>query len=150
MKYPILYRISSGLLAAGFVGHTFGGMLKTARRGPEAGPEADRVMSQMRAVHFTWRGANSNWFDWWMGNGLSVSSLLLLAIVVLWDLGGEESGRRMPPSVAWGAFTSLALLTVFGFQYFGTRIGAAFAVTALLTGSAVVMSTFGARAHRTP
>ena len=150
MRYPILYRISSGLLTAGFLGHTFGGMLKTAHRGPEAGPDADRVMSQMRAVHFTWRGTDSNWFDWWMGNGLSVSSLLLLAIVVLWALGGEKSGRQMPLSVAWAAFASLALLTVFGFGYFGARIGSAFALTAVLTGGAVVLSTIAARTRQTP
>jgi len=38
----MLYRISAGLLLLATLGHTFGGMLGTARRGPRAGAEADR------------------------------------------------------------------------------------------------------------
>src|SRR6266446_2093966 len=40
----MLYRICAGLLLLAAVGHTLGGMLGTARRGPKAGPEADDVV----------------------------------------------------------------------------------------------------------
>src|SRR5262245_15764047 len=91
---PILYRVGAGLLALATAGHTLGGMLGTARRGPQAGPEADAVMARMQAVHFNWHGADSTWFGWLMGNGLSVSALLLSAIVVLWVLGGDDPARH--------------------------------------------------------
>ena len=140
MRHLIIYRISAVLLAiGGGLGHTVGGMLGTASRGPQAGPEADLVMSQMRAVHFLWRGANSDWFDWWMGNGLSVSALLLPVVVVLWVLG--RKGRQVPLPIAWATFIGLTLLATIGFVYFGSRIGAVFALVALLTGTAVVLDT---------
>jgi hypothetical protein len=139
MTYPILYRIAACLLGFGALGHTLGGMLRTARRGPEAGPEADRVMAEMRAVRFTWRGADSSWFDWWMGNGLGVSALLLLPIVVLWVLGGDPAGRPLPPAIAWTTCASIGLLAAAGFRWFGARIGAAFALVALLAVAATVL-----------
>jgi hypothetical protein len=56
MTTMILYRAAAVLLALGALGHTFGGMLGTARKGP--GAEADRVFAEMKAVRFNWRGAN--------------------------------------------------------------------------------------------
>jgi hypothetical protein len=138
----ILYRVSACLLLLGALGHTLGGMLGTARRGPQAGAQADEVLSAMRSVQFTWRGARSTWFAWWMGNGLGVTALLLLAIVVLWVLGGQDPAQRQASlPIAWAAFVSLTSLAILGFKYFGTRIGAVFGVIALLTGVAVSLST---------
>jgi|SRR5579883_530333 len=136
--HRVLYRIGAVLLAMGTLGHTIGGMLITGQRGPGAGPEADGVMARMRAVHFAWRGADSTWFDWWMGNGLGVSSLLLLAIAVLWSLGARD--RRPPVAIAWAAFVSIGLLSVCGYRYFGGRIGSVFGLIALLTGIATALS----------
>jgi hypothetical protein len=139
MSYFTLHRIAAYLLALGTLGHTLGGMGKTARRGPEAGPEADAVLATMRSLHFRWQGADCTWYGFWMGNGLAVSALLLLAVTVLWVLGGLQPGvRRAVLAVAWAAFGSLALLCVLGFQYFTPRIGTAFGVTALLAGVAAL------------
>jgi hypothetical protein len=146
VTYPILYRISACLLALGALGHTLGGMLGTARRGPQAGPEADEVMARMKAVRFTWRGADSTWYAWWMGNGLGVSALLVLPIVVLWCLGGDGAARRIPLPIAWSAFASVALLSGFGFKYFGKRIGSVFGLIAVLTGIAAALSTLAGSA----
>lgn len=37
------------------------------------------------------RGAECTWYDFWMGNSLDVSALIILAIAVLWVLGGAGS-----------------------------------------------------------
>jgi hypothetical protein len=142
LGYHTLYRVSAALLLVAGLGHTFGGMLGTARRGPAVGSEAAQVFSAMKSVHFVWRGADCTWFGFWLGNGLSVSALMLLAIVVLWVLGGLGLGlQRATMPIAWTALLSLLLLSTLGFKYFGARVGAAFGLVALLTGIAVIMST---------
>ena len=130
MSYLILYRISAGLLALGCLGHTLGGMLRTSRRGPQAGPQADEVLAAMKSVHFNWRGADSTWYAFWMGNGLGVSALLLIA-----------THQQVTLPIAWATFVSLASLAALGFKYFPARIGAVFAVIALLTGIGAALST---------
>jgi hypothetical protein len=141
MSAFILYRIAAALLALGFLGHTLGGMLGTAKKGPGAGPEADKVLASMKEVHFTWRGSDCTWYDFWMGNGLGVSALIILPIALLWILGGAGSSsiQQLKP-IAWAAFASLAILAAVGFTYFPMRIGAVFALIALLTGVANVLT----------
>lgn len=137
-----LYRIAAALLTLGFLGHTLGGMFGTARKGPGAGPEADQVLASMKAVRFKWRGADCTWYGFWMGNGLGVSALIILAIAVLWVLGGAGSSdiQTLRP-IAWAAFASLALLAALGFVYFPKRIGLVFALIALLTGVANILTS---------
>lgn len=137
MEYLNLYRISSYLLMLGLLGHTLGGMLGTAKRGAGAGPAADEVFSKMKSVDFDWRGGKCTWFGFWLGNGLGVSALLVLAITVLFTLGGLTSDQLqsvMP--IAWAAFFSLVALSVLGFKYFVSRIGIVFGLIAVLTGIA--------------
>jgi hypothetical protein len=137
MSAFILYRLAAALLTLGFLGHTLGGMIGTAKKGPGAGPEADQVLASMKAVHFKWRGADCTWYGFWMGNGLGVSALIILAIAVLWFLGGAgSSGFQALKPIAWAAFVSLSLLAAVGFMYFPLRIGVVFALIALLTGVA--------------
>lgn len=141
MNAFILYRIAAVLLTLGFLGHTLGGMIGTAKKGPGAGPEADQVLTSMKSVHFTWRGADCTWYNFWMGNGLGVSTLIILAIVVLWVLGGPvTAGVQALRPIAWGAFVSLGALAAVGFVYFPMRIGVVFALIALLTGIANVLT----------
>lgn len=141
MLITTVYRVAAGLLLLGTVGHTFGGLLGTARGG-RSGESGDQVLAQMKSVHFMWRGTDSTWYNFWMGNGLGVSALLLLAIVVLWTLGGlGADARRATLPIAWTALVSLILLTVCGFRYFSPVVGGAFGLVALLAGIAVVLST---------
>ncbi len=141
MSAFLLYRIAAGLLTLGFLGHTLGGMIGTAKKGPGAGPEADQVLASMKAVHFNWRGADCTWYDFWMGNGLGVSALIILAIAVLWVLGDAGSaGVQALKPIAWAAFASLSVLAAVGFIYFPVRIGVVFALIALLTGVANVIA----------
>jgi hypothetical protein len=135
-----LYHVATVLLTLALLGHTLGGMITTARLGPRAGAPADEVLAQMRSVQFTWRGANSSWYAWWLGNGLGVSCLLVLAIAVLWFLGGlAPEQRHAAQPLAWAAFASLMLLGLTGIKYFGARIGGIFTLIALLTGVAACM-----------
>jgi hypothetical protein len=105
VKYFNLYHISAYLLILGTLGHTFGGMVGTLRKGRQSGVEADEVFAKMKSVHFKWNGADCTWFGFWLGNGLSVSALLLLAITVLWVLGGLPPYRSDPAVLGWGAQT---------------------------------------------
>ena len=136
----ILYRSAAILLALGTLGHTLGGMLGVARKGPQSGPEADRVLADMKAVRFDWRGANCSWYGFWMGNGLGVSALLIPVIVGLWMLGGATpgaAGQWLP--LAWSLSLCLALLAVIGVKYFAVRVGAVFGVVAGLSAAGAVL-----------
>ena len=135
----MLYRICAALLLLATLGHTFGGMLGTARRGPRAGPEADRVFADMKSVRFRWQGAETTWFGFWLGNGLVVSAAFLVPIVALWVLGGLDATQRHASlPIAWAVFASLALTSLLGFKYFGPRAGVGFGVIAILTAIAVL------------
>ena len=136
----MLYKICAGLLLLATLGHTFGGMLGTARQGPKAGPEADQVFAAMKSVRFRWQGANTTWFAFWLGNGLCVSAALLVAIVALWVLGGLDATQRQATlPIAWAACASLALTSLLGFKYFGPRAGVGFGAIAILTVIATLM-----------
>src|SRR6266568_2212549 len=134
----MLYRICAGLLLLATIGHTLGGMLGTARRGPMAGPEADRVFDAMKSVQFRWQGADTTWFKFWLGNGLCVSALFLPAIVALWVLGGlDPTVRQATLPIAVGTLVGIALTSLLGFKYFGPRAGIGFGVITILIGIAI-------------
>lgn len=137
MTHAILYNISAALLFLGFLGHTLGGMFRTAKYGVESGAEADEVFKMMKNVEFNWRGTNCTWFNFWMGNGLGVSALLILAIVVLYTVAGltTDQAKTILP-IIWAIFLSLSLLSFLGFKYFLPRIGIVFGLIALLVGIA--------------
>jgi len=137
----MLYRICAGLLLLATLGHTFGGMLGTARRGPRAGAEADRVFADMKSVRFKWQGADTTWFDFWLGNGLCVSAALFVPIVMLWVLGGlDATERRAMLPIAWAVVASMALTSLLGFKYFGSRPGVGFGVIAILAAIGIFVS----------
>src|SRR6266571_1032015 len=137
----MLYRISAALLLLATLGHTFGGMLGTARRGPRAGADADRVFGEMKSVLFQWQGADTTWFKFWLGNGLCVSALFLPAIVALWVLGGlgglDQTVRQATLPIAVGTLVGIALTSLLGFKYFGPRAGVGFGVITILIGIAI-------------
>ena len=134
----MLYRISAALLLLATLGHTLGGMLGTARRGPRAGADADRVFGEMKSVLFQWQGADTTWFKFWLGNGLCVSALFLPAIVALWVLGGLDSTvRQATLPIAVATLVGIALTSLLGFKYFGPRAGIGFGVITILIGIAI-------------
>jgi hypothetical protein len=134
-----LYRASGLLLLVGTLGHTLGGMLGTARKGPQAGPAADEVLAQMRAVHFTWFGVDCTWFNFWMGNGLCCSSLLAMAVVTLWVLGGRgASERRALSAIAWALSACFVAVGALSVVYFTPGIAATFGLIGVLIGIAAL------------
>lgn len=142
----MLYRICAALLLLAAVGHTFGGMLGTARRGPRAGPEADRVLADMKSVHFTWSGTDTTWYGFWLGLGLCVTAAWLVPIVALWVMGGFDPLilQATPIRViAWTICASMALTSWLGFKYFGSRPGVGFGLVAVLTAVANVLAARG-------
>ena len=136
----MLFRISAALLFLASVGHTFGGMLGTARSGPKAGAEADRVFAEMKSVQFRWQGADTTWFGFWLGNGLCVTAFMIPAIVTLWVLGGLDVRPWGATTIAWGVFVGLALTSLLGFKYFGPRAGVGFGAIAVLTAIAILVA----------
>jgi hypothetical protein len=144
MTTTILYRTAAVLLALGTLGHTFGGMLATARKGRQAGEEADRVFIEMKAVRFHWRGADCTWYGFWMGNGLGVSALLLPVIVALWTLSGTAAAAAGPLlPLAFTIAGCLVLLAVIGLRYFAVQVGAVFGVVAALSAAGAVLLAAG-------
>src|SRR5213078_4230478 len=137
----MLYRISAGLLLLATLGHTFGGMLGTARRGPRAGAEADRVFAEMKSVYFTWQGADTTWFRFWLGNGLCVSAAFLVPIVVLWVLGALDptQAHAMLP-IRWAVFISLALTSFLVFDHFAHSEEIGFCLVAVLSVSGLFVA----------
>jgi hypothetical protein len=141
-KFFNLYRVAAYILALAILGHTLGGMLGTAQRGPDAGPDADAVLATMKSVHFTWHGSDCTWYGFWLGNGLALSAVLVLAWVVLWVLGGmPPSERRTILPLARAATASLLMLAALGFVYFGAVPGGSFGLAALLASAASIRST---------
>jgi hypothetical protein len=145
MATLILFRAAAVLLALGTLGHTLGGMLGTARKGPEAGAEADRVLAEMKGVRFQWRGGDCTWFGFWMGNGLGVSALLVLAVSTLWILGSAVPGQAGPLlSLASIVTAVLGILAALGVRYFAPRVGAVFGLVAALSLAGTVLLAIGA------
>jgi hypothetical protein len=139
----MLYRICAGLLLLATLGHTFGGMLGTARRGPRAGPEAERVFADMKSVRFTWQGTGTTWYGFWLGLGLCTTAAWIVPIVVLWVIGGLDALilQTTPIRViAWSICASMALTSWLGFKYFGPRPGVGFGLVAVLTAIANVLA----------
>lgn len=130
---PLFYA-AAALLSLGAVGHTVGGMFGIARKGAEAGPEADRVFADMKSVRFVWQGTDSSWFDFWMGNGLSVLALLVLPITALFLLGGAKPAEyaTVVPFALCTAI-SLALVAAVSARHFGPKVAGVFALVAALT-----------------
>lgn len=71
-------------------------MLGTAKNGVKSGQEADEVFAKMKSVNFNWRGGICTWFNFWPGNGLGVSALLIVTITVLFTLGGMTPVQLKP------------------------------------------------------
>src|SRR5882762_7008701 len=79
MKASIFYRIAAVLLLLFEAGHTSGF--------PWSDPQWGVDLGSMRSTHFDILGSSRTYWDFYVGFGLSVSVLLLLAVVLAWQLG---------------------------------------------------------------
>jgi hypothetical protein len=109
------FRVASGLLVVFCVMHTLGGMLAQK----SLGADSDAVFSAMKRVHFGFNGADSTWYGFWFGFGLTVSAFLLLSAVMAWifERIPRESWHHVS-IVAWALIVSHAINTVLAWKYF--------------------------------
>lgn len=77
MKHFTLFRIAAYLTLLFCAAHTAGGMLAQK----SLGPASDAVFAAMKSTHFEFNGADSTWYGFWFGFGLTVSAFLVLVAV---------------------------------------------------------------------
>ena len=111
MKASMFYRIAAVLLVLFDVGHTSGF--------PWSDPKWGVDLGSMQLTHFYIMGFNRTYWDFYVGFGLFVSVLLLLAVVLAWQLGGlpPESLARMR-GTAWAFALCFIAVTVLSWKYF--------------------------------
>src|SRR5437879_6477616 len=103
MKKITSYRVAACLLVVYCAGHTFGGMLLPK----SMGADADAVFASMKAVHFTFNGADCTYYGMWFGFGLMASVFQLLSAVTAWTLGNVNPKHWPSVSpIAWALFAS--------------------------------------------
>ena len=135
MKYLSPFRIASVLLVIFCALHTAGGMLSRA----SLGAASDAVFDSMQRVHFQFNGADSTWYGFWFGFGLTASIFLLLSAVIAWEL------ERVPLSLwprlrlmAWALVASHIANTVLAWKYFFAGPGVFGILITLLLGAGIL------------
>jgi hypothetical protein len=134
------FRVASVLLAIFCLMHTAGGMLAQK----SLGPESDAVFAAMKRVHFSFNGADSSWYGFWFGFGLTASVFLLLSAVIAWQLDHVPAAEwRHVSAIAWSLCASHVVHTVLAWKYFfagpgvfGIVISVLIAVGAVMKGRA--------------
>jgi hypothetical protein len=113
MKPSLLYRIASILLILFAIGHTLGFRQVHPKWG------VDSLIQSMKSVHFDVNGFERTYFDFFVGFGLFVTALMVLASVVAWQLGtlSAETLASMRIS-AWGFVLCFAVVTFLSWHYF--------------------------------
>jgi hypothetical protein len=115
MKHFTFFRIAAYLTLLFCTAHTAGGMLAQK----SLGPAADAVFAAMKSTHFDFNGADSTWYGFWFGFGLTVSAFLVLVAVVAFVLD------RVTPDVwpqvqvlAWALILAMTFNGVIAWRYF--------------------------------
>jgi hypothetical protein len=115
MKYLTPFRIAAYLLAVLFLGHTGGGMLAQK----SLGPASDAVFATMKAVHFSFNGADATWYGFWFGFGLTVSAYVLFSVIVAWQLDKIGPDRWSSVStIAWVFAATQFANAILSWKYF--------------------------------
>ena len=111
MRASVFYRIAAVLLLLLDAGHTLGF--------PWSDPAWAVDLSSMQSTHFRIMGFSRTYWDFYVGFGLTVSVLLLLAVAWAWQLGSlpPESLARMR-GTAWMFAIGFAAITVLDWKYF--------------------------------
>jgi hypothetical protein len=80
MKTPLLLRIASVISLLFAVGHSLGGLQRWSPVGENA------VLEAMTDVHFDTMGVRRSYLDFYMGLGWTISILMLMETILLWQL----------------------------------------------------------------
>jgi hypothetical protein len=100
----LLLRIASVISLLFTVGHTMGGLRKWSPMGDNA------VLKAMTDVRFDTMGANRSYLDFFMGFGWSISVLMLMQTILLWQLASlaRTDPARLRPTIAVIALATVA------------------------------------------
>jgi hypothetical protein len=113
MRASLLYRIASILLFLFAIGHTAG----FRQIDPKWG--LDPMIQSMRSIHFNASGSDRTYWDFFVGFGLFVTVLMLLASVMLWQLASLSpeilDNMRL---TTWGFVLCFAAVTYLSWRYF--------------------------------
>ena len=115
MKASLFYRIASILLLLFAVGHTLG----FRQIDPTWG--VDSLIQSMRSIHFNASGSDRTYWDFFVGFGLFVTVLMVLASIIAWQFGGlpTETLAAMRMS-AWAFVVCFAIVAYLSWRYFFT------------------------------
>ena len=104
MTTTLLLRIASVISLLFTVGHTMGGLRKWSPMGDNA------VLKAMTDVRFDTMGANRSYLDFFMGFGWSISVLMLMQTILLWQLASlaRTDPARLRPTIAVIALATVA------------------------------------------
>jgi hypothetical protein len=104
MTTTLLLRIAAVISLVFTAGHTLGGRQKWSPMGE------NEVLKAMTQVRFDVMGANRSYLDFFMGFGWSISVLMLLQTVLLWQLASlaRAEPARVRPMIAAFALATLA------------------------------------------
>ena len=109
MKPSTLLRVASIITLALFAGHSSGFPWT-----PDRSAGSDSLIGQMKSLHFDVMGFSRSYWDFYVGFGLTISVLLLLAVIILWKLASDAktTPRRTRPFIGMllAAFTAIAIL----------------------------------------
>ena len=113
MRPSLLYKIASILLILFAAGHTLGFRQVDPRWG------IDSLIRSMRSVHFNANGSERTYWDFYVGFGLFVTALMVLASLFAWQLGSLPAATlaRMRIS-AWGFVLCFAFAAFLSWHYF--------------------------------
>ena len=81
MKASTFYRAAAVLLLLFATGHTFSFSLVDPKWG------LDNILAQMRTIHFRIGNIERTYWDFYLGNGLTVGVLYFFSAVLAWQLG---------------------------------------------------------------
>ena len=93
MTTTLLLRIASVISLIFTAGHTMGGLRQWSPMGDNP------VLKSMTEVRFDTMGANRSYLDFFMGFGWSITVLMLMETILLWQLASlaqTEPGRVRP------------------------------------------------------
>lgn len=115
MKHFTLFRIAAYLTLLFCAAHTAGGMLAQK----SLGPAADAVFAAMKSTHFEFNGADSTWYGFWFGFGLTVSAFLVLVAVaaIVLDRVTPDAWPQVRV-LAWALIVAMAFNGVIAWRYF--------------------------------
>jgi len=100
----LLLRIAAIISLLFTAGHTMGGLRKWSPMGGNA------VLTAMTDVRFDTMGANRSYLDFFIGFGWSISVLMLMQTILVWQLASlaQTDPTRLRPMIAVIALATIA------------------------------------------